>query len=74
MLLLVNFYNTGIRCDVSSAPYWMIKKVEQPLVKAGIVLENFINSFALNVYHDGTEGLGQHFDDAVRFRQVIIFN
>ena len=54
-----------------SSPFWMIKKVEKPLVKAGIVLKDFVNSFALNVYHDGTEGLGQHFDDAVRFRQVI---
>jgi hypothetical protein len=25
----------------------------------------------MNIYHDGEEGLGQHFDDAIRFRQVI---
>ena len=31
---------------------------------------NFLNSVAINVYHDGSEGLAQHFDDAVRFRQV----
>jgi len=33
--------------------------------------KDFINSIALNVYHDGKEGLAQHFDDAVRFRQPI---
>ena len=27
----------------------------------------------MNIYHDGEEGLGQHFDDAIRFRQVIFF-
>ena len=25
----------------------------------------------MNVYHDGKEGLAQHFDDAVRFKQPI---
>lgn len=24
----------------------------------------------MNVYHDGKEGIAQHFDDAVRFKQV----
>jgi hypothetical protein len=31
--------------------------LEDPLVSAGIVEKNFINSIALNVYHDGSEGL-----------------
>jgi len=46
----------------------MKKSVEYPLVDAGIVDKDFLNSFAMNVYHDGKEGLAQHFDDAVRFR------
>lgn len=33
--------------------------------------KDFLNSIAINVYHDGKEGLAQHFDDAVRFKQVI---
>jgi hypothetical protein len=65
-----SYVAAGIRKDVSPAPYWMKEKIEYPLVKAGIVLKDFINSFALNIYHDGSEGLGQHFDDAVRFKQV----
>jgi hypothetical protein len=31
--------------------------VEDHMVKAGIVEEGFLNSVALNVYHDGSEGL-----------------
>jgi len=65
-----SYVGAGIRKDVSPPPFWMREKVEDPLVKAGIILKNFVNSFAMNVYHDGTEGLGQHFDDAVRFKQV----
>ena len=48
--------------------------VENKLVKAGLIKSDFVNSFALNVYHDGSEGLAQHFDDAVRFKQVRYFN
>jgi len=29
----------------------------EPLEKIGILEKNFINSIALNVYHDGSEGL-----------------
>ena len=61
----------GIRTDVSPIPSWMRAKVEGPMVQAGIIDKDFVNSMALNVYHDGEEGLGQHFDDAVRFRQPI---
>jgi hypothetical protein len=35
----------------------MRKVLEDPLVKANIVEKDFINSIALNVYHDGSEGL-----------------
>lgn len=58
----------GVRADVSQPPVWMKVKLEEPLVKAGIIEKNFINSIALNVYHDGSEGLAQHFDDATRFK------
>ena len=61
----------GVRADVSTTPMWMKDKLEEPLVKAGVVDKDFINSVALNVYHDGSEGLAQHFDDATRFKQPI---
>jgi hypothetical protein len=61
----------GVRADVSPPPVWMKEKVEDLMVNAGIVEKNFINSVALNVYHDGSEGLAQHFDDATRFKQPI---
>jgi len=47
----------GVRGDVSRAPLWMKTMLEDPLVEAAIVEEHFLNSFALNVYHDGSEGL-----------------
>jgi len=31
--------------------------LEEPLVNAGIIEKDFIYSVALNVYHDGSEGL-----------------
>jgi len=46
----------------------MTRKVVNKLEDHDIVEKDFINSFALNVYHDGKEGLAQHFDDATRFR------
>jgi hypothetical protein len=58
----------GVRADVSQPPIWMKDSVEDPLVQAGLVEKDFINSVALNVYHDGSEGLAQHFDDATRFK------
>jgi hypothetical protein len=61
----------GVRVDVSATPQWMKEKIEKPLVQAGIVEKGFINSIAMNIYHDGKEGLAQHFDDAVRFKQPI---
>lgn len=41
------------------------------MVKCGVIDPNFVNSIAMNVYHDGTEGLAQHYDDATRFKQPI---
>ncbi len=42
------------------------------LVNTGIIKKDFVKSFGMNVYHDSSEGLAQHFDDAVRFKQVRI--
>jgi hypothetical protein len=42
---------------VSQPPLWMKEKIEDPMVSGKLVEENFINSVALNVYHDGSEGL-----------------
>ena len=48
----------GVRGDVSRPPKWIRTKIVKPLEEAGIVEKEFINSIAMNVYHDGTEGLG----------------
>ena len=45
--------------------------VEQALVRAGLVTPGFFNSWALNLYHDGSEGIQSHFDDPDRFEQPI---
>lgn len=47
----------GVRTDVSQPPVWMKTILEEPLIKANILEKDFINSIALNVYHDGSEGL-----------------
>lgn len=61
----------GVRVDTSEIPLWMRQKVLNPMVGDGLIPGDFINSIALNIYHDGEEGLAQHFDDAVRFKQPI---
>jgi hypothetical protein len=62
----------GIRVDVNKSPAWLVEKLETPLVKSKIIPEGFVNSHACNVYHDGSDGLGPHFDDRERFAQPII--
>ena len=57
-----------MRADVSACPEWIEQLVERPLVESLLLEKDFINSVALNVYHDGKEGLAQHFDDALRFK------
>jgi hypothetical protein len=47
---------------------WVKKLIIDHLEKADIVEKGFVNSVAMNVYHDGTEGLAQHYDDATRFK------
>lgn len=46
-------------------------RVEGPLVETGLLPQGFINSCALNVYHDGSEGIQSHYDDADRFSRPI---
>ena len=58
----------GVRGDVSQAPVWIKNMIITPFEKANLVEKGFINSIAMNVYHDGTEGLAQHYDDATRFK------
>ncbi|EFN53716.1 hypothetical protein CHLNCDRAFT_136563 [Chlorella variabilis] len=53
-------------------PRWMRQKVEAPLVGAGLVAPGFCDSIALNIYHDGSEGIQSHYDDAARFCQPIL--
>lgn len=45
--------------------------METPLNEREIVKEDFLNSWALNMYYDGSEGIQSHFDDATRFEQPI---
>jgi len=47
----------GVRSDVSLAPSWCKSLIEDPLTNHFILQSDFINSIALNVYHDGKEGL-----------------
>ena len=61
----------GVRTDVSPTPHWMTSGIVDPLVSAEVIEPGFINSIAMNIYHDGTEGLAQHFDDATRFHQPV---
>lgn len=45
--------------------------MERALVRAGLVQPGFFNSWALNLYHDGSEGIQSHYDDPDRFEQPI---
>lgn len=47
----------GVRVDVPTVPAWMRQQVEAPLVAAGVVDPGFVDSIALNMYHDGSEGI-----------------
>jgi hypothetical protein len=61
----------GVRVDVPPAPKWVHAVVETPLVSAAVLPEGHINSVALNMYHDGSEGIQVHYDDSARFQQPI---
>lgn len=51
--------------------YFAQSLVEDPLVESQIIPMDFVNSWALNMYHDGSEGIQSHFDDAIRFMRPI---
>lgn len=38
-------------------PAWMRRRVEVPLVQARVLPPGFVDSIALNMYHDGSEGI-----------------
>ena len=61
----------GIRRDVPKPPAWMHEMVEQPMVSADLAPAGFVDAIALNMYHDGSEGIQSHYDDAKRFQQPI---
>lgn len=44
---------------------------ERPLVDAKIAPAGFFDAWALNMYHDGSEGIQSHYDDADRFERPI---
>ncbi len=62
----------GIRVDVPPVPKWVGGLVEQPMVEAEVLPRDFVNSAAVNIYHDGSEGIQSHYDDASRFAQPIV--
>ena len=41
------------------------------LTKSGLLPIGFVNSWALNMYHDGSEGIQSHYDDVARFQRPI---
>lgn len=61
----------GVRVDVPAPPKWVKAVVESPLVAASVLPKEHINSVALNMYHDGSEGIQVHYDDSNRFQQPI---
>ena len=62
----------GIRVgDIDLPSKWM-RKFEASLVKMGVIEGGFVNQFAINVYHDGSDGIAQHIDDANRFARPIV--
>lgn len=61
----------GIRADVDPVPDWLCELVEKRLIAVGLIARDWLNSFAINVYHDGSLGLAPHMDDTSRFEQPI---
>lgn len=60
----------GVRIDVAPPPRWIKDRVESRLVGATLVPQGWLNSYAINFYHDGTEGLRQHYDDNTRYARI----
>merc|ERR1711964_622807 len=61
----------GIRTDVDRYPNWMQFVIDR-LVLVGVVPQDYVNAVALNMYHDGTIGIGLHQDCYSRFERPII--
>lgn len=47
-----SYVGAGVRKDVTPTSSWT-KNIEKEMVKEGIVEKDFLNSIAINVYHDG---------------------
>eukprot|EP01083_Nonionella_stella_P021177 58727_1 len=62
----------GLRTDVDDVPPALWKLVERKLVECGLIPKDWIEGIAFNMYHDGTEGIGPHFDDIERFERPIV--
>ena len=65
----------GVRTDVPLPPRWVHEGVKTALVGRGVCPADFadrLNSCALNVYHDGSEGIQSHLDPPERFARPIL--
>ena len=50
----------------------MQEDVERPMVEAKLVPKaDFLDSWALNIYHDGSQGIQPHYDDSARFERPV---
>lgn len=47
-----SYIGAGVRRDVTAPPKWT-SKIVNSFVQNGIAEKDFINSIAINVYHDG---------------------
>lgn len=61
----------GVRVDVDKYPRW-VEYVIARLEEEKVVEPNWLNGCALNMYHDGTLGIGLHMDCYSRFDRPII--
>ena len=64
----------GVRTDVPLPPRW-VHVVKAALVGRGVCPADFadrLNSCALNVYHDGSQGIQSHLDSPERFARPIL--
>ncbi len=41
------------------------------MVEAKLVPKGFLDSWALNIYHDGSQGIQPHYDDSARFERPV---
>ena len=41
------------------------------MVEAKLVPKGFLDSWALNMYHDGSQGIQPHYDDSARFERPV---